>query len=202
MAKTLVLILCLLPATVFGFAPKSFSFKFSQIEKNYTGKVTENSGILDFESPKNLKIQLTSPIDELIVVNSENMLKFSPSLDSKEPPSLAKSKNTNHPMLSFLNSLTKGLSNNPFFIAEYSANKIVLKIKPEHQEALGATTFVLVGKTKLSSSSTLNDISEIILTKLNKLTNQYKILDFNQKVFPAKYFEFTLPAKTKITNIE
>lgn len=196
----LAVILLLVASQVQAFVPASFSVHYDMTEETYTGKDNKNSGTIDYQFPKHLKIETSTPFKSLLVINPDKAIKYEPDFSNEKlPGQMIESNNPGGHLTSLLDSLKDGIKGNEFFTVK-AGKKIVLEVKPTKQAELDAKEIILKTKSENKPKS-LKQVSQIIFIKVNGRKKMYQLKDFKEIKFPAKFFEFTPPVGTKIKKL-
>lgn len=201
MISNYIAVTLLLVATqVQAFVPASFSVNYDSTEESYTGKDIKNSGTIDYQFPKHLKVDTSTPFKSLLVINPEKAIKYEPDFSNEKlPGQMIESKNPGGHLTSLLDSLRDGIKSNDYYTVK-AGKKIVLEVKPTKQAELDAKEIIL--KTKFENKpKSLKQVSQIIFIKVNGRKKMYQLNDFKEIKFPANFFEFTPPAGTKIKKL-
>ncbi len=200
-----ILILLLLASSASfakSFVPSSFSANFEEsILSMATGKEKKSFGKIDYKFPGNIRFEITSPNASTFVSNPQKSWYYVPPFVEGEQGQVTIQKSTKLPLTKFLDSIRNGLEGSKLFTYKYEGKDLVLTfVKTVQKElTLKEVTFHAVKEAKLVEK--MSDFEKMTLVYADGRKVNLKFLELKEETsFPAKHFEFTAPAKTKVIN--
>jgi len=185
-----------------SFVPGSFSANFEEsILSMATGKEKKSFGKIDYKFPGNIRFEITSPNASTFVSNPQKSWYYVPPFVEGEQGQVTIQKSTKLPLTKFLDSIRNGLDGSKLFTYKYNGKDLVLTfVKTVQKElTLKEVTFHAIKEAKLVEK--MSDFEKMTLVYADGRKVNLKFLELKEETsFPAKHFEFTPPAKTKVIN--
>ena len=185
-----------------SFVPGSFSANFEEsILSMATGKEKKSFGKIDYKFPGNIRFEITSPNASTFVSNPQKSWYYVPPFVEGEQGQVTIQKSTKLPLTKFLDSIRNGLDGSKLFTYKYNGRDLVLTfVKTVQKElTLKEVTFHAIKEAKLVEK--MSDFEKMTLVYADGRKVNLKFLELKEETsFPAKHFEFTPPAKTKVIN--
>jgi outer membrane lipoprotein carrier protein len=185
-----------------SFVPGSFSANFEEsILSMATGKEKKSFGKIDYKFPGNIRFEITSPNASTFVSNPQKSWYYVPPFVEGEQGQVTIQKSTKLPLTKFLDSIRNGLDGSKLFTYKYEGKNLVLTfVKTVQKElTLKEVTFHAVKEAKLVEK--MSEFEKMTLVYADGRKVNLKFLELKEETsFPAKHFEFTPPAKTKVIN--
>jgi outer membrane lipoprotein-sorting protein len=185
-----------------SFVPSSFSANFEEsILSMATGKEKKSFGKIDYKFPGNIRFEITSPNASTFVSNPQKSWYYVPPFVEGEQGQVTIQKSTKLPLTKFLDSIRNGLDGSKLFTYKYEGKDLVLTfVKTVQKElTLKEVTFHAIKEAKLVEK--MSDFEKMTLVYADGRKVNLKFLELKEETsFPAKHFEFTPPAKTKVIN--
>lgn len=187
-----------------SFLPKVFSFKF---EQRYTsaikGKEKTGTGSIVFQTPKSIRLEITSPTPIIFVSNEQDKSWFyrPPFIQGEEGEvSIGNGKDQHHAFLNFFNLLHSGLVSNQSYniTTDIAKNEVGIHFSSpvikEYKIKSASLTFV-------DKNFSFNSLSKIQLTYDDDKKVFIKLLELSlSPSIKPDTFQFKIPPKTKIIN--
>ena len=185
-----------------SFVPGSFSANFEEsILSMATGKEKKSFGKIDYKFPGNIRFERTSPNASTFVSNPQKSWYYVPPFVEGEQGQVTIQKSTKLPLTKFLDSIRNGLDGSKLFTYKYEGKNLVLTfVKTVQKElTLKEVTFHAIKEAKLVEK--MSEFEKMTLVYADGRKVNLKFLELKEETsFPAKHFEFTPPAKTKVIN--
>ncbi len=185
-----------------SFVPSSFSANFEEsILSMATGKEKKSFGKIDYKFPGNIRFEITSPNASTFVSNPQKSWYYVPPFVEGEQGQVTIQKSTKLPLTKFLDSIRNGLEGSRLFTYKYEGKELILTfVKTVQKElTLKEVTFHAIKEAKLVEK--MSDFEKMTLVYADGRKVNLKFLELKEETsFPAKHFEFTPPAKTKVIN--
>jgi outer membrane lipoprotein carrier protein len=185
-----------------SFVPGSFSANFEEsILSMATGKEKKSFGKIDYKFPGNIRFEITSPNASTFVSNPQKSWYYVPPFVEGEQGQVTIQKSTKLPLTKFLDSIRNGLDGSKLFTYKYEGKNLVLTfVKTVQKElTLKEVTFHAIKEAKLVEK--MSEFEKMTLVYADGRKVNLKFLELKEETsFPAKHFEFTPPAKTKVIN--
>lgn len=185
-----------------SFVPGSFSANFEEsILSMATGKEKKSFGKIDYKFPGNIRFEITSPNASTFVSNPQKSWYYVPPFVEGEQGQVTIQKSTKLPLTKFLDSIRNGLDGSKLFTYKYNGKDLVLTfVKTVQKElTLKEVTFHAIKEAKLVEK--MSEFEKMTLVYADGRKVNLKFLELKEETsFPAKHFEFTAPAKTKVIN--
>ena len=185
-----------------SFVPGSFSANFEEsILSMATGKEKKSFGKIDYKFPGNIRFEITSPNASTFVSNPQKSWYYVPPFVEGEQGQVTIQKSTKLPLTKFLDSIRNGLEGSKLFTYKYNGKDLVLTfVKTVQKElTLKEVTFHAIKEAKLVEK--MSEFEKMTLVYADGRKVNLKFLELKEETsFPAKHFEFTPPAKTKVIN--
>ena len=185
-----------------SFVPGSFSANFEEsILSMATGKEKKSFGKIDYKFPGNIRFEITSPNASTFVSNPQKSWYYVPPFVEGEQGQVTIQKSTKLPLTKFLDSIRNGLDGSKLFTYKYNGKDLVLTfVKTVQKElTLKEVTFHAIKEAKLVEK--MSEFEKMTLVYADGRKVNLKFLELKEETsFPAKHFEFTPPAKTKVIN--
>ena len=185
-----------------SFVPGSFSANFEEsILSMATGKEKKSFGKIDYKFPGNIRFEITSPNASTFVSNPQKSWYYVPPFVEGEQGQVTIQKSTKLPLTKFLDSIRNGLDGSKLFTYKYNGRDLVLTfVKTVQKElTLKEVTFHAIKEAKLVEK--MSEFEKMTLVYADGRKVNLKFLELKEETsFPAKHFEFTPPAKTKVIN--
>jgi outer membrane lipoprotein-sorting protein len=185
-----------------SFVPSSFSANFEEsILSMATGKEKKSFGKIDYKFPGNIRFEITSPNASTFVSNPQKSWYYVPPFVEGEQGQVTIQKSTKLPLTKFLDSIRNGLEGSRLFTYKYEGKELILTfVKTVQKElTLKEVTFHSIKEAKLVEK--MSDFEKMTLVYADGRKVNLKFLELKEETsFPAKHFEFTPPAKTKVIN--
>ena len=183
-----------------GFVPGSFSANFEEsIISMATGKEKKSFGKIDYKFPGHIRFEITSPTPSTFVSNPKKSWYYVPPFIEGEQGQVTIQKSSKLPLTKFLDSIRNGLEDSKLFTHKYTGKDLVLTFVKTVQKdlTLKEVTFHATKEAKLVQK--MSEFEKMTLIYADGRKVNLKFLELKEEtVFPAKHFEFTPPAKTKI----
>jgi len=184
------------------FLAKSFKSNFVQeFKSGASGKIKTSSGILFYQYPGSIRLEVTDPDDSLIYVsNPRKTWYYRPPFIEGEPGELSVSPKGNTLVAKFFDSLSSGLKSNKLYSVKMKNSDLyVLSFSKAKIKEIGIKDAAL--KFKDSKQLQFENLEYIDLTYKDKKKVRLK---FSQMVanpkFDNKTFLFEVPANTNINS--
>ena len=185
-----------------SFVPSSFTANFEEsILSMATGKEKKSFGKIDYKFPGNIRFEITSPNASTFVSNPQKSWYYVPPFVEGEQGQVTIQKSTKLPLTKFLDSIRNGLDGSKLFTYKYEGKNLVLTfVKTVQKElTLKEVTFHAIKEAKLVEK--MSEFEKMTLVYADGRKVNLKFLELKEETsFPAKHFEFTPPAKTKVIN--
>ncbi len=182
------------------FVPSTFSAHFEEsIISMATGKEKKSFGKIDYKFPGHIRFDITSPNPSSFVSNPQKSWYYVPPFLEGEQGQVTIQKSSKLPLTKFLDSVKNGIEGSKLFTFKYVGNDLILSfVKTVQKElTLKEVTFHADKEAKLVQKMSEFDRMTLVYADGRKV--KLKFLELKEEVsFPAKHFEFTPPAKTKI----
>lgn len=182
------------------FVPSTFSANFEEsIVSMATGKEKKSFGKIDYKFPGHIRFDITSPNPSSFVSNPQKSWYYVPPFLEGEQGQVTIQKSSKLPLTKFLDSVKNGIEGSKLFTFKYAGHDLVLSfVKTVQKElTLKEVTFHAGKEAKLVQKMSEFERMTLVYTDGRKV--KLKFLELKEEVsFPAKHFEFTPPAKTKI----
>ena len=165
------------------------------------GKEKKSFGKIDYKFPGNIRFEITSPNASTFVSNPQKSWYYVPPFVEGEQGQVTIQKSTKLPLTKFLDSIRNGLDGSKLFTYKYEGKNLVLTfVKTVQKElTLKEVTFHAVKEAKLVEK--MSEFEKMTLVYADGRKVNLKFLELKEETsFPAKHFEFTPPAKTKVIN--
>ncbi len=183
-----------------GFVPGSFSANFEEsIVSMATGKEKKSFGKIDYKFPGHIRFEITSPTPSIFVSNPNKSWYYVPPFIEGEQGQVTIQKSSKLPLTKFLDSIRNGLENSKLFTHKYAGKDLVLTFVKTVQKDLTLKEVTFHATKEAKSVQKMSEFEKMTLIYADGRKVNLKFLELKEEtVFPAKHFEFTPPAKTKI----
>ena len=185
-----------------SFVPASFSAHFEEsFISMATNKEKKSFGNIDYKFPGHVRFEITSPNPSLFVSNPLKSWYYMPPFVAGEQGQVTIQKSNKLPLAKFLDSIKNGFEGSKLFTHKYVGKELILTFVSTVQKdlSLKEVTFHATKDAKLVEK--INEFENMTLIYADGKKVNLKFLELKEDVaFPAKHFEFTPPAKTKIIN--
>jgi outer membrane lipoprotein-sorting protein len=184
------------------FVPASFSANFEEsIISLATGKEKKSYGKIDYKYPGHVRFEILSPNPSTFVSNPDRSWYYVPPFVEGEQGQVTVQKSSKLPLTKFLDSIRNGLENSKLFTSKYSGKDLTLSFVKTVQKDLTLKEVILHSPQDAKKIQKLGDFERMTLIYVDGRKVNLKFLELKEDVgFPAKHFEFTPPAKTKVIN--
>lgn len=185
-----------------SFVPGSFSANFEEsIKSMATGKEKKSFGKIDYKFPGNIRFEIISPNPSTFVSNPEKSWYYVPPFVDGEQGQVTIQKSNKLPLTKFLDSIKNGLEGSKLFTYKYAGKDLILTFVKTVQKDLTLKEVTFHAAKDAKSVTKLAEFEKMTLVYADGRKVNLKFLELKEEVsFPAKNFEFTPPAKTKIIN--
>jgi outer membrane lipoprotein-sorting protein len=185
-----------------NFVPSSFSANFEEsIVSMATGKEKKSFGKIDYKFPGHVRFEIISPNPSIFVSNPEKSWYYLPPFVEGEQGQVTIQKSSKLPLTKFLDSIRNGLEGSKLFTTKYNGKQLILAFVKTVQKDLTLKEVILHAPKDAKAIQKLGEIENITLIYVDGRKVNLKFLELKEEMsFPAKHFEFTPPAKTKIIN--
>ncbi|HXH30907.1 MAG TPA: outer membrane lipoprotein carrier protein LolA [Bacteriovoracaceae bacterium] len=184
-----------------GFVPTSFSANFEESFVSVaTGKEKKTSGKIDYKYPGNIRYEKTSPDPSTFISNPEKSWYYVPPFVSGEEGQVTVQKSNKLPITKFLDSLMTGLEDSKIFKPTYKGHDLILAFEKSLQKEMTLKEVHLHATKDAKSVQKLSEFEKLTLVYTDGRKVNLKFIDLKEGVnFPAGHFNFTVPAKTKVS---
>ncbi|HAZ13771.1 MAG: hypothetical protein A2X86_10270 [Bdellovibrionales bacterium GWA2_49_15] len=184
------------------FMPKAFKAEFDQSFVSVIKKKTvTNHGVLFYQYPGNIRLEITDPDEGLIYVsNPQKSWYYRPPFIPGEPGELSVSPKGNTLVAKFFDGLKNGLKANPLYDVRDLGDKkyeIIFKKNAAKDAGVKKATIALSAGSPALAFANVEKIS-LVFTDNKKVDLLFKSLASLEK-HPDEVFTFTVPDNTNIT---
>lgn len=185
-----------------GFVPGSFTANFEEsIISMATGKEKKSFGKIDYKFPGNIRFEITSPNASTFVSNPQKSWYYVPPFVKGEQGQVTIQKSNKLPLTKFLDSIKNGIEGSKLFTHKYVGKDLILTFVKTVQKELTLKEVTFHAAKDAKSVTKLAEFEKMTLVYADGRKVNLKFIELKEDVsFPAKNFEFTPPAKTKIVN--
>lgn len=185
-----------------SFVPGSFSANFEEsIISMATGKEKKSFGKIDYKFPGHIRFEIVSPNPSLFVSNPQKSWYYVPPFVEGEQGQVTIQKSSKLPLTKFLDSIKNGLEGSKLFIYKYSGKDLILTFVKAVQKDLTLKEVTFHADKEAKTVQKMSEFEKMTLIYADGRKVNLKFLELKEETtFPAKHFEFTPPAKTKIIN--
>ncbi|MBI2519988.1 MAG: outer membrane lipoprotein carrier protein LolA [Bdellovibrio sp.] len=203
--KFICLFLSFICWTVYAadFMPKAFKAEFDQSFMSVIKKKTVvNHGVLFYQYPGNIRLEITDPDEGLIYVsNPQKSWYYRPPFIPGEPGELSVSPKGNTLVAKFFDGLKNGLKANPLYDVRDLGDKkyeIIFKKNAAKDAGVKKATLALRTGAETLAFAKVDKIS-LVFTDNKKVDLVFKSLTALEK-HPDEVFTFVVPENTNITH--
>ena len=185
-----------------GFVPGSFSANFEEsIISVATGKEKKSFGKIDYKFPGHIRFEIISPNPSMFISNPQKSWYYVPPFVEGEQGQVTIQKSSKLPLTKFLDSIKNGLEGSKLFTYKYSGKDLVLTFVKAVQKDLTLKEVTFHSSKDAKTVQKMSEFERMTLIYNDGRKVNLKFLELKEETsFPAKHFEFTPPAKTKIIN--
>lgn len=185
-----------------NFVPSSFSANFEEsITSLATGKEKKSFGKIDYNYPGHIRFENISPDPSIFVSNPQTSWYYVPPFVEGEHGQVTIQKSSKLPLTKFLDSIKNGIENSKLFTFKYLKNELILSFVKTVQKEITLKEVVLTSSSDAKVAQSLKDFEKMSLIYTDGRKVNLKFIELKESVsFLPKHFEFSIPAKTKITN--
>lgn len=182
--------------------PASFSANF---EESYVsvvaGKEKKSFGKIDYKYPGHIRFEKTNPDPSTFVSNPEKSWYYVPPFVAGEQGQVTIQKSSKLPLTKFLDSIKNGVQESKLFTHKYQGKELILTFVKTIQKEMTLKEATLHATKDAKTVDSLKDFEKLTLVYVDGRKVNLKFIDLKENVnFPGSHFNFTVPAKTKITN--
>lgn len=183
-----------------SFVPGSFSADFEEsIVSMATGKKKESFGKIDYKFPGHIRFEITKPNPSTFVSNPKKSWYYVPPFIDGEQGQVTIQNSSKLPLTKFLDSIKNGLEGSKLFTYKYVGKDLTLTFVKTVQKELTLKEVIFHADKEAKSVQKMSEFEKMTLIYEDGRKVNLKFLELKEEVsFPAKHFEFTPPAKTKI----
>lgn len=183
-----------------SFVPSSFSANFEESIKSLaTGKEKKSFGKIDYKFPGHIFYEIISPNPSTFVSNPQKSWYYVPPFVEGEQGQVTIQNSNKLPLTKFLDSIKNGIENSKLFTHKFQGKDLVLTFVKTVQKEVMLKEVILHSMKDAKSVQKLSEFERMTLIYVDGRKVTLKFLDLKEEVsFPAKHFEFSPPAKTKI----
>lgn len=200
----MILLSLILTSTAFAksFVPASFSANFEEsIVSMATGKEKKSFGKVDYKFPGHIRFEIISPNPSTFVSNPQKSWYYVPPFVEGEQGQVTIQKSSKLPLTKFLDSIKNGLEGSKLFTYKYAGKDLVLTFVKTVQKELTLKEVTFHATKDAKDVQKMSEFEKMTLIYADGRKVNLKFLELKEDTsFPAKHFEFTPPAKTKIIN--
>lgn len=183
-----------------SFVPSSFSANFQEsIISLATGKEKKSFGKVDYKYPGHIRFEITSPNPSLFISNPKQSWYYVPPFVEGEQGQVTVQKSSKLPLTKFLDSIKNGIEGSKLFTAKYEGNNLVLTFVKTVQKEMTLKEVTFHASQDAKKIQKLSEFEKMTLIYIDGRKVNLKFIELKEEVaFPAGYFEFKPPAKTKV----
>jgi outer membrane lipoprotein-sorting protein len=184
------------------FVSSSFTANFEEsIVSMATGKEKKSFGKIDYRFPGHVRFEIISPNPSTFVSNPDKSWYYVPPFVEGEQGQVTIQKSNKLPLTKFLDSIRNGLEGSKLFTTKYNGKDLTLSFVKTVQKDLTLKEVILHASKDAKSIQKLAEFERMTLIYVDGRKVNLRFLELKEEVsFPAKHFEFTPPAKTKVIN--
>ena len=182
------------------FVPESFSANFEEsIISMATGKEKKSFGKIDYKFPGHIRFEIVSPNASTFVSNPKKSWYYVPPFVEGEQGQVTVQKSTKLPLTRFLDSIKHGVLQSKLFTSHFEKNDLKLIFVKTIQQDLTLKEVVFHAEKDAKLVQKMSEFARLTLIYSDGRKVNLKFLELKENLsFPAKHFEFTPPAKTKV----
>ena len=185
-----------------SFVSNSFSANFEEsIISLATGKEKKSFGKIDYKFPGHIRFEIVSPNASLFVSNPQRSWYYVPPFVEGEQGQVTIQKSSKLPLTKFLDSIKDGIEGSKLFTSKFQGNDLILTFLGSVQKEFTLKQVTFHASKDAKAVQKMSEFEKMSLIYIDGRKVNLKFLDLKEESsFPAKHFEFTPPAKTKIIN--
>ncbi len=185
-----------------SFVPGSFTANFEEsIISMATGKEKKSFGKIDYKFPGHIRFEIISPNPSTFVSNPQKSWYYVPPFVDGEQGQVTIQKSSKLPLTKFLDSIKDGIEGSKLFTYKYDGKDLVLTFVKTVQKELTLKEVTFHATKNAKDVQKMSEFEKMTLIYVDGRKVNLKFLELKEETsFPAKHFEFTVPAKTKVIN--
>jgi outer membrane lipoprotein-sorting protein len=185
-----------------SFVPGSFTANFEEsIISMANGKEKKSFGKIDYKFPGHIRFEIISPNPSTFVSNPQRSWYYVPPFVDGEQGQVTIQKSSKLPLTKFLDSIKNGIEGSKLFTFKYKGKDLILSFVKTVQKELTLKEVIFHSGKEAKDVQKMNEFEKMTLIYADGRKVNLKFLELKEEVsLPAKHFEFTPPAKTKIIN--
>ena len=175
-----------------SFLPSSFHSIFSQVTVSIvSGKEQVSTGMLDYQYPSNLRLEIEKPDPLILVSNKQKTWFYRPSFIEGERDELTVKDSGDSELSQFLDILKSGLKNNSDYTVTTKANNVHLTFSASGTKRIG----IIAADLEFSGTTYLfSQLKKIKVTPSSKKNFELRFSTIEiDKPFSAQHFIFSKP---------